>query len=48
MQIHPSAIVSLKAKLADNVTVGPFSIISDNVSIGADTKIGAHCVIVLG
>ena len=45
MQIHPSAIVSLKAKLADNVTVGPFSIISDNVSIGADTKIGAHCVI---
>ena len=45
MQIHPSAIVSPKAKLADNVNVGPFSVISDSVSIGADTKIGGHCVI---
>jgi len=45
MQIHPSAIVSSKAKLASGVTVGPFSIISDNVTISADTKIGAHCVI---
>jgi UDP-N-acetylglucosamine acyltransferase len=45
MQIHSSAIISPKAKLANNVSVGPFSIISDNVSIGADTKIGAHCVI---
>ena len=42
---HPSAIISLKAKLADNVSVGPYTIISDNVIIGADTKIGAHCVI---
>ncbi|MCX5694395.1 MAG: acyl-ACP--UDP-N-acetylglucosamine O-acyltransferase [Candidatus Omnitrophica bacterium] len=45
MGIHSTAIISPKAKLADNVSVGPFSIISDNVNIGADTKIGAHCVI---
>ncbi|MDD5130568.1 MAG: acyl-ACP--UDP-N-acetylglucosamine O-acyltransferase [Candidatus Omnitrophica bacterium] len=45
MNIHPTAIISPKAKLADNVSIGPFSIISDNVNIGADTKIGAHCVI---
>ena len=45
MNIHPSAIVSLKAKLDPSVSVGPFSIIGDNVIIGADTKIGAHCVI---
>jgi len=45
MLIHPSAIISSKAKLADNVSVGPYSIISDFVTIGADTKIGAHCVI---
>ena len=45
MQIHSSAIVSPKAKLADSVMVGPFSVIGDNVSIDADTKIGAHCVI---
>ena len=43
--IHPTAIVSSKAKLAGNVSVGPYSIISDNVCIGSDTKIGAHCVI---
>ena len=45
MSIHPSAIVSSKAKLAVSVSVGPFSIISGGVSIGADTKVGAHCVI---
>ena len=45
MLIHPSAIVSGKAKLASGVSIGPFSIISDQVIIGADTKIGAHCVI---
>jgi len=45
MRIHSSAIISPGAKLADNVSVGPYSIISDQVSIGADTKIGAHCVI---
>jgi len=45
MQIHPSAIISPKAKLETGVLVGPYSIISGNVRIGADTKIGAHCVI---
>jgi UDP-N-acetylglucosamine acyltransferase len=45
MQIHPTAIVSKKAKLAEDVSIGPYSIIGDNASIGAGTKIGAHCVI---
>ncbi|MDD5432813.1 MAG: acyl-ACP--UDP-N-acetylglucosamine O-acyltransferase [Candidatus Omnitrophica bacterium] len=45
MEIHPTAIVSKKAKLSDNVIVGPYSIISDNAVIGEGTKIGAHCVI---
>jgi UDP-N-acetylglucosamine acyltransferase len=43
--IHPSAIVSAKAKLADGVTVGPFAVIHDHVEIGADTRIGPHAVI---
>ena len=45
MSIHPSAIVSPKAKLAHGVSIGPFSIIGDAVTIGANTKVGAHCVI---
>lgn len=45
MQIHPTAIISKKAKLADGVSVGPYSIIGDAVVIGPQTQIGAHCVI---
>lgn len=45
MQIHPTAIVSKKAKLADDIIVGPYSIITDAVIIGPQTKIGASCVI---
>lgn len=45
MQIHPTAIVSKKAKLADNIQVGPYTIITDNVVIGRATKIHAYCVI---
>lgn len=45
MQIHPQAIVSKKAKLADDIYVGPYTIIGDNVRIGPGCKIGAYCVI---
>jgi UDP-N-acetylglucosamine acyltransferase len=45
MNIHPTAIVSKNAKLADDVIVGPYAVIGDNVTIGAKTKIGSHCVI---
>jgi len=43
MTIHPTAIVSQRAKLADNVKVGPYAIIGDNVSIGRETEIGPFC-----
>jgi len=43
--IHPSAIVSPKAKTADGVKIGPFSIIGENVTIGRDTVIDSHVVI---
>jgi len=43
--IHPTAIVSKKAKLADDIEVGPYSIIKDNVTIGSGTKIGSYCLI---
>ena len=41
-EIHPSAIVSERARLAEDVTVGPFSIIDAGVKIGPGSVIGAH------
>ncbi len=43
--IHPAAIVSAEAELADNVRIGPFAVIGPGVRIDAGTEIGAHCVI---
>ena len=48
MRIDPRAIVDPKANLADEVVVGPFSIIQAGVTIGADTVIGSHVVIESG
>lgn len=38
--VHPTAVVSPKANLADDVQVGPFCVIGDEVSIGPGTLIG--------
>ncbi len=45
VEIHPTAIVSPKAELGNNVKVGPFSIIYDDVIIGDDSEIQSHAVI---
>jgi UDP-N-acetylglucosamine acyltransferase len=45
MKIHPSAVVNLKAELADGVEIGPYSTVGDHVVIGRNTAIGAHVVI---
>lgn len=45
LQIHPNAVVSKKAKLADDCVIGHNTLIGDNVVIGSGTKIGAFCVI---
>jgi UDP-N-acetylglucosamine acyltransferase len=43
--IHPQAIIDSSAKLADDVSVGPFSVIGADVSIGPGTEIGSHVII---
>lgn len=43
--IHPTALVHPGARLADDVEVGPFTLIGEGVSIGAGTRIGSHAVI---
>ena len=40
--IHPTAIVHPDAELAEDVEVGPFSIIEGTVKIGSRTRIGAR------
>ncbi len=42
MDIHPTAIVSAKAKLEEEVEVGPYAVIADGVKIGRRTKIHSH------
>ncbi len=43
--IHPTAIISDSANIADGVEIGAYSIIGDNVSVGTGTKIDSHVVI---
>ena len=44
-QRHPTAIIASGAELADDVEVGPYAVIEDQVSIGAGSSIGPHAVI---
>ena len=46
--VHPSAIVSPKAQLGDNVCVGPFTIIEDDVVIGNGTTIASNVLVASG
>lgn len=43
--IHPTAVISPKAKLGANVSVGAYSVIEDGVTIGDDTVIFPQCYI---
>jgi UDP-N-acetylglucosamine acyltransferase len=43
--IHPSAIVDPKCELAENVSIGPYTVIGPDVSIGANSVIGSNVVI---
>jgi UDP-N-acetylglucosamine acyltransferase len=43
--IHPSAVISPRAQIASEVTIGPYAVIEDDVVIGAGCEIGAHAVV---
>lgn len=43
MSIHPTAIISPKSIIGENVTIGAFSIIHDGVTIGDDTIVESYC-----
>ena len=44
-QIHPTALVEPGARIADDVSIGPFSIVGGDVVVGAGTRIGPHVVV---
>jgi UDP-N-acetylglucosamine acyltransferase len=43
--IHNTALVHEKARIGENVEIGPYAIIGEHVSIGSGTRVGAHTVI---
>lgn len=43
--IHPTALIDATAEIADDVNIGPYSVIGAHVKIGAGCKIGPHVVI---
>lgn len=46
--IDPLAVISPKAELGSNVTVGPFTVIEENAVIGDETWVGPHVYIAGG
>src|SRR5438046_10474621 len=44
-QIHPTAIVAPGATLAEDVSIGPYCVIGDEVVLGAGVTLIAHIVI---
>ncbi|QKT02924.1 acyl-ACP--UDP-N-acetylglucosamine O-acyltransferase [Ectothiorhodospiraceae bacterium 2226] len=48
MQIHSTAVVAETARVGAGTTVGPFVVIEDDVEIGRDNRLLAHCVIKRG
>ncbi len=45
IEIHPSAIVSIKAVIHDEVNIGPFCLIGDGVTIMRGTKLFSNIVV---
>lgn len=43
--IHETSIISSSAEIAEDVDIGPYSVIGDNVRIGRGTRIASHVVI---
>ena len=43
--IHQTTLISDSAVIADDVHIGPFTVVGDNVEIGSGTRVDSHVVI---
>lgn len=43
--IHPSAIVSVEARIASDVEIGPYAIVEGDVEIGSGSVLESHCIL---
>jgi UDP-N-acetylglucosamine acyltransferase len=44
-EIHPTAVISPKAEIADDVTIGAFCVVGPNVELGSGVVIDSHVVV---
>ena len=44
-QLHPTAIVAPGATLAEDVAIGPYCVVGDEVVLGAGVRLMAHVVV---
>ncbi len=44
-EIHPTAIVDPKARLADDVVIGPYSCVGPSVELGSKVRLAAHVIV---
>jgi len=42
-KIHPTAVIDPRARLADDVEIGPYVVIEGEVEMGAGCRVGAFC-----
>lgn len=45
INVHKTAIIYPGAQLSPGVTVGPYSVIEGNVTVGDNVRVGSHCVL---
>ncbi len=45
MSIHITAVIHPNAKIAKDVSIGPYSVIGEHVALGNRCVVGAHCVL---
>lgn len=43
--VHPTAIVSAKAKIGKNCRIGPYCVVADNVTMGQNVHLHSHVVV---